>query len=253
MKTTKSLNSSVKRAVKILEFLAVSAGPMDLGDISRSLKMNKSTVYRFLATLMEDGYVNQDPNSGKYSLGSKVTWLAAHFLEKIEVRNLARPLLQELARTTGETIHMAILDQNEVSYIEKIDGNQAVRMASRVGSRAPVHCTALGKVLLSCQPEKEWHRYVAEVGLASRTPFTITEPDTFFQELRHVRSQGYALDNQEAEDGIRCIAAPIKDSSGNVIAAISITGWTLTMTPERMSRLVPDILKTANCISQQLG
>jgi DNA-binding IclR family transcriptional regulator len=191
MKQNKPQNHSVLCVIKILEFLAISDGPVELKTISQLIKMNKSTIYRFLVTLMEEGYVHQDLFTRKYSLGSKVTWLAANYLEKIEVRSLARPLLQEPTRSTGETSHMAILDRNEVSYIEKIDGNQAVRMASRVGTRTPVHCTALGKVLLSSRPEGEWKHYVAEVGLSPRTPFTILDPDVFYEEICRVRSQGH--------------------------------------------------------------
>lgn len=253
MKQNKLFNQSVWRAIKILEFLAIADGPVELKNISQIVGLNKSTAYRFLAALMEEGYVQQNSLNGKYSLGSKVTWLAAHYLDKIEVRSIAVPLLRELARSTGETIHMAILDRDEVSYIEKIDGHPTVRMASRVGTRSAAHCTALGKVLLSYQPEEEWKRYVTEVGLQPRTPHTIIDPDLFYEELRRVRSQGYAFDNQEAEDGIRCVAAPIYDAGNNVIAAVSISGWTLTMTTERTSSLVQDIQKTANSISQHLG
>jgi IclR family KDG regulon transcriptional repressor len=253
MKQLKPQNQSVVRAIKILEFLAVADGPLELKTISKTIRMNKSTVYRFLATLIEAGYVHQDISTGKYSLGSKVTWLAANYLDRTEIRSLAQPFLRELANLTGETIHLAILDRDEVSYLEKIDGNQAVRMASRVGGRAPAHCTALGRVLLASRPEIEWKNYVTKVGLKPRTSKTILESEKFFDDLRRVRGEGYAIDNEEAEDWIRCVAAPITDSGGNVVAAVSVTGWTLTMTIERVMNLVNDVKKTAFSISKQLG
>jgi IclR family KDG regulon transcriptional repressor len=247
------LNHSVKRAIRILEYLATVDGPRDLAVISRELGMNKSTVYRFLSTLEEEGYVHQDALSNQYSLGSKVTWLAANFLAKIDVRSLARPFLEELARVTGETVHVGILDQDEVIYIDKIDGNQAVHMASQVGAHVPVHTTAMGKVLLSGRPETYWQRYVDAVGLYPRTPFTIVEQEGFFAELRRVRANSYAIDNLENEEGIRCLAAAIFEAGGEARAAISISGWTLSMTPERTDDLAPVLLKTAASISQRLG
>jgi len=253
MKRGEPLNRSAQRTITVLEYLAAADGPRDLAVISRELKMNKSTVYRFLTTLAENGYVTQQSPSGKYTLGSKVTWLASKFLEKNPLTKISRPYLEELSRTTGETVHLAVLDHNEVSYIDKVDGRQAVLMASRIGARMPVHSTALGKAILSGRPEQEWQRYVAEVGLFPRTANTFTDPDAFYQELHKVRREMYALDDVENEEGIRCVAAPIKDVAGNHVAAVSISGWTLTMTLERAISLAPILIETAAQISAQLG
>lgn len=251
--TDSSYNQSVQRAIKILEYLAAADGPKDLTVISRNVQLNKSTVYRFLTTLEADRYVHQDAVTGRYSLGSKVTWLSAKFLEKNEIRNVAHAILEDLSQQTGETAHLAILDGDEVCYVDKINGAQAVLMASRVGLRMPIHCTALGKALLAYRPRSEWRRYVETNGLPARTARTITCPDQFYAELENVRRQGYAWDQLENEDGIRCVAAPVRDANGDVVAAISISGWIITMTEERLQELTPRVCAAAEAISARLG
>ncbi len=215
--------------------------------------MNKSTVYRFLSSLAEFGYVRQDLDTSQYSLGARVIWLGSKFLENIDLRRIARPILEQLSSKTGETVHMGLLEGYEVFYIDKIDGRGAIRMASRTGSRLPVHSTALGKVLYSALPEAEWETYVSGGRLMARTSKTITEPETFYAELRKVRQQGYATDNCENEDGIRCIAAPICDHSGHAVFALSISGWTQTMTLEKVQSLIPLVTQAALEISHLVG
>ncbi|MDH4135947.1 MAG: IclR family transcriptional regulator [Anaerolineae bacterium] len=246
-------NLSVRRAITILEHLAEAQEPKELTAVSHDLAMNKSTVYRFLSTLAKAGYVRQESDTGRYALGPRVAWLAAKFLETVDIRQLARPILEELGRESGETIHLAILDQDEVVYIEKIDGRQAVQMVSRVGSRLPVHSTALGKVLLADLPESQWQRYISEVGLTAHTPNTIVVPEAFFEHLRQVQRQNYSIDNVENEEGVRCVAAPIRDHTRKTIAALSISGSTITMTPEKVESLVPLVQKGALTISERLG
>ncbi len=253
MKHAVPLNQSVTRAIAVLEYLANAEAPRDLGLISTDLGMNKSTTFRFLSTLVAQGYVRQDAETGRYYLGSKVTWLATKFLEKHEVRQVARSVLERLARETGETVHLGILEQDSVIYIDKMDGRQAVQMTSRVGYRMPLHSTSLGKVLLSDQSEEEWHRYVTRAGLKPCTANTIVDPAVFFRELRQVRQKQYAIDDMENEQGIRCIAAPVRDHLGHFIAAVSVSGWTLSMTPERVQSLVPVLEMAVLEISARLG
>lgn len=247
------MNLSVKRAITILEYLAKAEEPKELAAISRDLVMNKSTVYRFLSTLAEAGYVRQESNTGRYTLGSRIAWLSAKFLEKMDIRQLARPILEDLARESGETIHLAILDRDEVVYIDKIDGKQALIMAARVGSRTPVHSTALGIAMLANLPESEWRRYVAEVGLKPRTRNTIVDPEAFFDRLRQVQKQNYAIDNAENQEGIRCVATPVRDHTRKTIAALSISGCTVTLALAKLESFVPLAQKAALAISERLG
>ncbi|MDP2974901.1 MAG: IclR family transcriptional regulator [Anaerolineales bacterium] len=166
-------NHSVIKSFAILEFLADVQTPKDLGVISSELGMNKSTLYRFLTTLVQLGYANQDSHTGKYSLGPKILWLASRFLESLDIRNLSRPLLERLVEVTGETVHLAILDNYEVVYIDKVDGHQPVRMISSVGNRMPAHSTGLGKALLASLDEDEWYANVENIGLKSYTTNTM--------------------------------------------------------------------------------
>jgi IclR family KDG regulon transcriptional repressor len=247
------LNSSVSKAFAILELLANADSPKELVSICNALQMNKSTTYRFLATLKSLGYVVQDIESNRYALGSKLVWLASRFLDAIDLRTIARPVLRQLREETGETVHLAILDHFEVVYIDKLDGRSAVRMASSVGNRVPVHSTGLGKVLFAFMPEDVWRSYVKKVGLERRTSNTITDPAAFFEQLRLARECNYSIDNCENEDGIRCVAVPIRDHTGKVVAAFSITGWMITMKPDRDQELATMGLNFASIISAKLG
>lgn len=247
------LNYSAAKAFAVLEYLAKAASPRDLGVISADLHMNKSTTYRFLATLCSLGYVNQSPETGKYALGSKVVWLASRFLESLDLRAVARPFLESLVEKTRETVHLAILDNYEVVYIDKIDGYQPVKMGSRVGGRMPAHSTGLGKALLAHLDENRWQEYIDKVGLHAFTPNTICEPDAFIQHMRLTRERGYAIDNCENEEGIRCVAVPVRDHTGQTIAAISISGWSLTMTPSRDEELAHLAKQVAQELSNRLG
>lgn len=215
--------------------------------------MNKSTVHRFLATLIEAGYVRQDLDTGRYALGARVAWLGAKFLESMDVREVARPILEELAQVTRETIHLGIMDGDEVMYLDKVPGQQTVQMRSRVGSRMPIHSTALGKVLLADLPEPAWKRYVSEIGLTPYTPNTIVQAESFYDHLRQIRRQDYSIDNAENEEGIRCVAAPVRNHTGRVLAAISVTGSTLTMTPEKAEVVIPQVEQAAQQLSEELG
>lgn len=247
------MNLSVKRAITILEYLAKAEEPKELAAISDDLAMNKSTAHRFLSTLREMGYVRQEPDTGRYSLGSRIAWLAARFLEKMDIRELARPILEELVRESGETIHVGIIDRDEVVCIDMIEGRQPLQVTSRVGSRMPVHSTALGKAILANLPESEWQRYVSEVGLTPYTPNTIVAQEAFFEHLRQVRRQDYSIDNVEHKEGVRCVAAPVRDHTRKTIAALCISGSTITMTPEKVESLIPLLQKGALAISKRLG
>ena len=247
------LNFSVAKAFIILEYLAAADASKDLGVISSALSMNKSTVYRFLSTLGHLGYVVQDPETSRYALGSKVVLLASRFLDSLDFRDLARPFLEKMVRETRETVHLAILDNYEVVYIDKVDGLQPVKMASQVGNRMPAHSTGLGKALLAFVDDSLWSDYVKVKGLTKYTPNTIDTPEIFYDHLRQIKERGYAIDDCENEDGIRCVAVPVQDYTGETIAAISIAGWSLTMTPERDEQLACLARETAQALTERLG
>lgn len=246
------MSQSALRALQILEQLA-RGGPSSLKALAHQLDLNKSTTYRFLTALIEAGYAQQDPVTRDYAPTTKLVQLAAEILERVDIRSAIRPILEETAKLTSETVHLAILEDHEIVYIDKVEGRQAMQMASRVGRRGNCHSTALGKVLLAFRSPEEWEEYFAERELTARTENTITDPDRFRRELRLVRERGWATDDVENERGIRCVGAAIRDHTGNVIAAMSISGWTESMTSERIHQLTPLIVERAAGASHLLG
>lgn len=245
-------NQSAQRVLDMLEYLAAT-GRATLGVMAADLGLNKSTTHRFVSTLVKTGYARQDPVDRSYSLTTRVMDIASQVMQRLQIHRMLHPVLDDLSRVAGETVHLAILDGYEFVYIDKVEGNSAVKMASQIGSRGACHCTALGKVLLAGTPEEHWREYAERRGLPRRTARTITAADALFAELRRVAQLGWAMDDVENEEGIRCIGAPIHDHAGQVVAAISISGWTVSMTEQRAQQLIPLLLDYTRRASEMLG
>lgn len=245
-------SQSAERALLMLEYLA-ETGRAGLGTIARGLRLNKSTAHRFLSTLVRAGYVRQDPVDRTYTLTTRVVEIASQVVQRLQIHPVVHPVLEELAATVGETVHLGILDGYDLVYIDKVEGNSTVLMASRIGARDACHSTALGKVLLSGLAEAEWDAYIRRRGLTRRTARTITRRERLLDELRRVREKGWAADDVENEEGIRCLAAPVRDHRGQMVAAMSISGWTVSMTAQRVPELVPLLLASARRASETLG
>jgi DNA-binding IclR family transcriptional regulator len=213
----------LERALRLLEALT-DGGSMKLSELSERLQMSGSTSYRLLSTLANYGYVEHNATTGGYRLGIACLNLAYSFLRSNDIRKAALPVLEELRDISTETVHLAILDQWEVAYLEKLESLHAIgAMGSRVGGRSPSHCTGLGKVLLAFENTEDVRKHFEKIGLEKFTPITITNINDLLQHLECVRMQGYALDIGEHEEDVECVAAPIRDIEGNVIAAISIS------------------------------
>ncbi len=202
---------------------------------------------------MQYGYVEQDVETGRYKLGYKFLEISSRLLESIDLRTEAKPFLLELERDTNEVIHLVVYDQGEVVYIEKLEGNETLRMHSKVGKRAPMHCTSVGKAILAHLPLNIVLDIIDRKGLPMHTEKTITDKDEFLQELVKVKQLGYALDLEENETGITCIAVPIFDHLGKVVASVSISGPTMRMTDERLDRLKEKMMTAGRLISARLG
>ncbi|WP_313885432.1 IclR family transcriptional regulator [Desulfallas sp. Bu1-1] len=252
-KSSERIVQSVERALTILEALGDSGGSMSINEISEQVGLHKSTVHRLLATLGTRGYVQQEPHTMRYKLGIKVLELSNQMLSGIDVWKEAVPYMRRLANTTGEAIHLAIINDYEVVYIEKVEGTSSIPMYSQIGKRAPAHCTAVGKVLLSSLANDEVRFIISKKGLAAKTERTIVDVNQFLKHLEEVRKCGFAIDDEEHEIGIRCVAAPIRDYRGQVIAALSITGSVNRLTRERISEMVNQVKETARSISRRLG
>ena len=244
---------SVSRALDIITILSLKKGGLGVTEIANQIDINKSSVYRILSTLVQYGYVEQDEETGRYKLGYKFLEISSRLLDSIDLRGEARPVLQELETETNEAIHLVVYDQAEVVYIEKLEGNETLRMHSKVGKRAPMHCTSVGKAILANLPLETVLAIIEQKGMPVHTVHTFTDKDDLLHELQMVREKGYALDLEENENGITCIAAPIFNHTGKVMAAVSISGPTLRMTDDRLDQLKSRMIQTGLKISNRLG
>jgi DNA-binding IclR family transcriptional regulator len=242
------------RAIRILSTLS-DGTPRTLTELSAAIGVSSSTTFRLLATLSFHHFVQRNEESGGYSLGLACLELAQAYLASSDSRREALLELEKLRDETTETVHLAVMDQMEVVYLEKLEGLHAVGlMSSRVGGRSPAHCTGLGKVLLAYTPVELVRAYYEEKGLESFSDKTITHLDELLEHLQEVRRQGYAFDLGEHEPEIRCIAAPVRDFSGKVVAAISVSGTAHRMNPMTTNQaLINKILQTTRAISARLG
>jgi IclR family acetate operon transcriptional repressor len=244
---------AVSRSFQIVEYLANSNEWVSLREMARKLHISPPSAFRALSSLKKAGYVRQHPQDSKYQLTLKIAWISAQVLEHVQLRQIAHPFLQHLTSITNETTHLAVLEGTEFVYIDKVDNSQAVRMRSRVGQRGLLHCTAAGKSLLAFLPAAEQESAMRRLKLPQLTEHTITEPRAFREQLEKIRRLGYSVDDEENEVGIRCIGSPIRDHAGRLAGALSISGWTITMTRERIPELVPELLETSQNISRELG
>ena len=217
------ITRSVARALTILHLFTVGEAEISLSEISQRVALHQSTVFRLLATLGAVGFTEQNPHTGRYRLGPASLSLGQAFLRHSDLRQLAEAPLASLRDHSSETVHLATLYGTEVLYLEKLPGLHPIGlMSSRVGDRAPAHCTGLGKAMLAYQPEAAV-RQTFSGGLPGYTPRTVTRINALLEDLEKVRQQGFAVDDEEHEVGVVCVAAPVFDSS-RMVAAISASG-----------------------------
>ena len=252
-----NLVQTIERASSILDILGQSPDGISIRELSSKIKLPKGTIHRLLSSLSYFGYVRQDPKTRNYLLGFKLVELGNLLLNQLDLRKEAEPFLKDLAERTKETVHMVLLDRNEVVYIDKVETDQhtsGLRMASRVGLRNPAHSSAVGKVLLAHFSEEELNNFTKEKGLLKRTENTITDPGRLREHLSIVRAQGYAIDDEENEKGIRCVAAPIYNEVGKPVAAMSISGPAFRIMKKVIQEsLKKEVMETALKVSQRLG
>ncbi len=248
---------TIERSAAILDVLGQSPQGISLRDLSAKINLPKGTTHRLLSSLSYYGYVRQDFKTKNYFLGFKLVDLGNLLLNQLDLRKEAEPFLRELAEKTKETVHLVILDQNEIVYIDKVETDHnpsGLRMASRVGLRNPPHSCAVGKVLLANLSEEALDLFLKKGPLMKRTENTITDPVRLREHLSMVRRQGYAIDDEENEKGIRCVAAPIRDGTGRAVAAVSISGPAFKVTKRAIQEgLKKEVMNTAFQISQRLG
>lgn len=244
--------SSVANSIRLTKAFSEDEYEMGISALATRLGLAKSTVHRLATTLVEYDILEQNRETGKYRLGLALFELGTMVRRKMDTNSGAQVQIHALADETGETVQLAILDHLSVLYIRIRESRQAVRMSSGLGSRAPAHCTGVGKALIAFQPP-EIVQQIIDNGLKRYTQGTITDPDKLRAELATIRQKGYAIDDEEIEVGLRCIAAPIRDHSGQVTAAISVAAPVQRMTKKNLQATIPSVVAAAEAISRRLG
>lgn len=246
------MSSTALKALHVLEAVAAEPRPLSLGEVSSRAGMDKSATHRMLATLVAAGYVRQEAGTRRYALSYRVVSLSRNLLADNEVVRLARETLERVAAETGEGIHLAVLDGTETVLVQRVKGSQLVAVDFQVGDRSQLHCTSIGKALLAFQEQDAVEAVIAG-GLVPRTANTITEPEAFRRELRLVRERGYAIDDREMYDNMRCIAAPVFERDVPVRMGISCSGPDGRFSLDYLESLRGPLLAAARELSQRLG
>ena len=244
--------TAVERALNILEAAAQRREGLTNAEISRRLAIPKSSASYILRTLEKRGYLRREPETGRYRLGLKILSLGGDAQANLDIADVALPFMRILSEKIRMTVHLAVLDQAEAVYIEKVEAPGFFKVNTWVGRRMFLHSTSVGKCLLAWLPQNEVETIVKQQGLKKRTPKTITSISKLLADLDHVKHSGYAVDDEENSLGARCLGAPIFDALGNVTAALGASG-TLTQTDEAsMPRIIDALKETARRVSRQL-
>lgn len=244
---------SIERALDLLEYLARSSNWVGISELSAATGQPVGTVHRLLQTLMARDYVVRDSRTRRYALGPAFRMLAGAELLTPNWNEIATPFLRELVEISGETANLAVLERDRAVYMALAQPARMVRMFTEIGNRVPLHCTGCGKVLLAYQPENVIAAVIATAGLPAYTEKTITDPAQFRQELATIRQRGYAIDNEEQEEGVRCLAVPVYGTDGKVVAAISISGPSSRVQTARIPALLPDLKRISTAITATLA
>jgi DNA-binding IclR family transcriptional regulator len=244
---------SIKNAIQLLSCFDEHNPELGVNELTTKINLHKSTVHRILITLEKTGILEQDCKRGKYRLGLRLYELGNLALHGFELSRVSQSYLKELMEKTQETVHLVVYDKGEGVYINKVDGPQRMRMVSRIGSRLPLHCTGVGKVLLAYLEQSELKKVIRDQGLCRFTDNTITHAADLEKELEKIRKVGFAIDNEEIELGLKCVAAPVRDHDGKIIASVSISGSSNRITKDKIPYLSRSVIETSEKISYRLG
>jgi len=244
---------SVAHALDVLEEFRDETEELGVTELSKKLKLHKNNVFRILATLQSRNYIEQNRANDNYRLGVKCLELGQTFIHQRGLLKQARPILQELAETTGETSYISILRGNEVVYLDAVETSSTVRVISRVGLHMPLHATAAGKALVSHDSDDELRKLFSGE-LPRFTKATRIDVDDFIKEVALVRERGYAIDLEEFEEGLRCIGAPVRDYTRKVIGAVSVSGPAHRLTDEKIATVIgPELERAGKALSARIG
>lgn len=244
---------TLDRSLDVLEVLAQAKEALGVTEIGNRISLHKSTVHRILHTLCHRGYVERVRDNERYQLGIKTVELGIRFFNDLEIRKVASPVLNDLAKLLDEVVHLVLPDEGEVVYIDKAESSHVVSMHSKVGRRAPMHCTAVGKALLSTFPEEEVRHILEVKGMTRYTPHTIVEPDALMVYLREIKVSRISVETEENEIGIICLGTPVFDYSGRAIGAISVSGPAERIKEKGIERIGQEMKKSGEEISANMG
>jgi len=241
------------RALALMEALSHQGPDLTLAQISEMLRLHKSTAHRLIMVLERHRLIEKNSNTGKYRLGLKLFELGTKAVSQLDLRERSRPFLERAVLDTGETGHLCVYDDGEVVYLDKIEPARSVRLTSSVGRRNPAYCTAVGKAIMAFLPEVQVEAAVLKHGLPQLTRKTITNMLDLRADLAKVRKLGYAIDDEEHEEGVLCVGAPVWSVGPHPIAAISVSGPTFRLSPEKVPIVAHAVMATAQALSKELG
>jgi IclR family KDG regulon transcriptional repressor len=245
---------STLKSLKLLELFTPQKREWSVHDMIEALGYHKSSIQRIVSTLETEGFLKRlQPHRGVYRLGPQVLFLGSIADMSIDLRSIARPIMGQLVERVQETSYLCVLEGDQCLYVEKVECSQPIRIIHAVGKRNPLHCTGVGKALMSGMTEKEVRKIVSQRGLKSYTPNTITKIGDLLHEIEQIRRRGVAYDHEELDLGVKCVAAPIHNHTGKVVAAISISGPTQRFTPKVLPRFEREVMASARTISFELG
>ena len=243
---------TLRKSIRVVECFSIQDPRLSLSEIARRVGLPPSTTHRIVATLREEGILEQNGAGELYRLGLKMFELGSVVLATMELHREAAPFVEELARETGEAVHMGVFNGTEVVSIEKMDSAYGLTPVITIGKGAPAYCTGVGKALLAYQPDTVIER-ICTMGLPRHTPTTITDSATLREELAKVRTLGYAVDDAELHPDVRCVAAPVRDHTGRVVASLSVSGLATRITKEATPALADKVRLVAAKLSARLG
>ena len=242
----------LERGIAVLSLLAGAEEPLGVSEIGRQTELSKATAFRLLATLVEHDLVIKDPK-GNYQIGPKVLFWAGGFNKHSSLIHISKPYIEELNRRTSETVHLFSYDNRAAYYIHRIESPQKVRLSAEIGVNPVLYSTAAGRAILSCLPEEELRDYLERTVLERRTPYTCADPESLREIVRIARERCFSEENQENEEGIRCVGAAIRNSEGYPVGAVSVTAPEYRLPDERAREFGLLIQGVARQISRHFG
>jgi IclR family transcriptional regulator, KDG regulon repressor len=247
------LINSITRACNVLECISTEKGRLKTSELAVRLRLDRSTLYRILLSLEKCGFVEKDEKTGGYAVGIAAFEIGNAYLRRMDFIQVSNPIMLDLSLRVQEAVHLAVLSGTEMVLVDKVDSPRSVGVMCKIGQRSPVYCTALGKALLINRPEDEVARIVQAIQLKPFNKKTITSKKEFLEEMKKVRTQGYAFDNGEHEEDVECIGAPIMNHLGHVIAAISISGPQKKIGTTQEQQYINWVVEAASLISSKMG